>query len=306
MKLGLEADRATHPAPQRPHLPVQGGVRRPVTVRRHLVGGADPSGPEEGFRTDIEGLRAVAVISVVAYHLELRGFSGGFVGVDVFFVISGFLITRRLLRGAVEDRAVPDSRLLRGPRPPDPADGHGGHRGHDRRGNDLAGPTAALAVDGCRRPLRRSVLLNLRFVSQGTDYMAEADAPSLFLEFWVALGGGAVLPALACAPPGAGRRRGATLPLDPHIRHRRSRPGRGPVVLALSALRPPTPSRRSSCCRAAPGRSGSGPCWRWRAYTPGASATPLAPWLPSEVWRPSRRYSLWSFTTCPRSGRAAC
>jgi peptidoglycan/LPS O-acetylase OafA/YrhL len=49
------------------------------------------------YREDVDGLRAVAVLAILAFHLDLAGFSGGFVGVDVFFVISGYVILRSIL-----------------------------------------------------------------------------------------------------------------------------------------------------------------------------------------------------------------
>ena len=50
------------------------------------------------YRRDIDGLRALAVLPVVFFHLDVGGFGGGYVGVDVFFVISGFLISKILWR----------------------------------------------------------------------------------------------------------------------------------------------------------------------------------------------------------------
>lgn len=52
-----------------------------------------------GFRTDINGIRAWAVVAVLLFHFKVPGFSAGFIGVDIFFVISGFLMTGIILRG---------------------------------------------------------------------------------------------------------------------------------------------------------------------------------------------------------------
>lgn len=54
------------------------------------------------YRAEIDGLRAVAVLPVIMFHAGVTAFSGGFVGVDVFFVISGYLITT-IIAGEIED-----------------------------------------------------------------------------------------------------------------------------------------------------------------------------------------------------------
>jgi peptidoglycan/LPS O-acetylase OafA/YrhL len=58
----------------------------------------DARGYRLGYRSDIEGLRAVGILLVVAAHAKVSWLAGGFVGVDVFFVLSGYLITGVLLR----------------------------------------------------------------------------------------------------------------------------------------------------------------------------------------------------------------
>ncbi|WP_279403055.1 acyltransferase [Arthrobacter sp. JCM 19049] len=62
--------------------------------------------PAKNFRPEIQALRALAVLLVVAYHLEPGLLPGGYIGVDIFFVISGFLITGHLLREAQRTATV--------------------------------------------------------------------------------------------------------------------------------------------------------------------------------------------------------
>ena len=64
------------------------------------------------FRLDINGLRAFAVMSVVLYHFGVPYVSGGFVGVDIFFVISGFLMTGIVLE-RVDHKGVLDFYIAR-------------------------------------------------------------------------------------------------------------------------------------------------------------------------------------------------
>ncbi|HET6964977.1 MAG TPA: SGNH hydrolase domain-containing protein [Acidimicrobiales bacterium] len=137
---------------------------------------------DERFRPDIEGLRAVAVVAVVLFHASIGALSGGYVGVDVFYVISGFLITDHLWREV--DRSGGLS--------------FGGF--YARRARRLLPAAmvvlvATMAVSAAvLPPLQvRSVWKdglycalyagNFRFAATRTDYLANA-APSPFQHFW--------------------------------------------------------------------------------------------------------------------------
>ena len=91
-------------APEREHLRVdqrpQVTSTRPGSQapRSAAPNPAGTSGSTNTHRRDIDGLRAIAILLVVSYHAGVRFISGGYVGVDVFFVISGFLITGLLLQ----------------------------------------------------------------------------------------------------------------------------------------------------------------------------------------------------------------
>jgi peptidoglycan/LPS O-acetylase OafA/YrhL len=82
---------------------------RPVTGASSGAAGSEPPARSR-FLTHIQALRALAVLLVVLYHLSPRHLSGGYVGVDVFFVISGYLMTRHLVGRS--DAGVPIRRAL--------------------------------------------------------------------------------------------------------------------------------------------------------------------------------------------------
>ena len=69
------------------------------------------------YRAEINGLRAIAVLSVIAHHLKISGVENGFLGVNVFFVISGYVIFKKIIRetraGAFTPLAFIKSRINR-------------------------------------------------------------------------------------------------------------------------------------------------------------------------------------------------
>ncbi|MGV9264262.1 acyltransferase family protein [Kitasatospora sp. NPDC003701] len=131
-----------------------------------------------GFRPDIEGLRGVAVLAVLAFHAAVPAFTGGYVGVDIFFVISGFLITGLLLARPIglRDFAARRARRIL------PAAAvvlvatalAGGALLDPLRGTDLARDLIASAGQ----------FANWRFVGQQTDYLGAERDPSPLQHFW--------------------------------------------------------------------------------------------------------------------------
>jgi peptidoglycan/LPS O-acetylase OafA/YrhL len=144
---------------------------------------SEPAPRPAKFRPDIEGLRAFAVVSVVLYHADLLGVRGGFIGVDVFFVISGFLITRLLLESVGERgiRALPTFYTRR-----------------IRRLLPAAMTVVVATVAAARiwapplsvRPIAVDGIfttfygLNYRLAFEGTQYLNEGNAASPLQHFW--------------------------------------------------------------------------------------------------------------------------
>ncbi|MDG5481762.1 acyltransferase family protein [Mycolicibacterium gadium] len=136
-----------------------------------------------GFRPDIEGLRAVAVVAVVLFHADVPGVSGGFIGVDVFFVISGFLITGLLWREVSTAGTV---RLRRF---------YGARARRLLPASATVGVVTAIAAAFLLPPLQAHstfgdgiasalYVSNYWFILHGVDYLAPVMPPSPFEHYW--------------------------------------------------------------------------------------------------------------------------
>ncbi|MEV0948073.1 acyltransferase family protein [Rhodococcus sp. NPDC049939] len=139
--------------------------------------------PEQGFRPDIEGLRAVAVLAVVLFHAGVPGTGGGFVGVDVFFVVSGFLITGLLWRDVKTTGTVRVARF------------YGARARRLLPAGTLVLVVTAIGSALLLPPLQAREAIgdgiasalyvgNYRFALHGTDYLAADAPPSPFQHYW--------------------------------------------------------------------------------------------------------------------------
>ena len=100
------------------------------------------------FRPDIEGLRGFTLLAILGFHAEVPGVGGGFVGPDVFFIISGFVITGQLWREVSKTGTIKLRPLLRGAGPPTSTGvGRDRRRHRDRLGHPAA-PAASPAGRG--------------------------------------------------------------------------------------------------------------------------------------------------------------
>ena len=161
-----------------------GGIARPLPWAVPTEPSPRESAPSKArhFRPDIQGLRALAVGTVILAHSGFGTVSGGFVGVDVFFVISGFLITSLLIREAGRTGRISLLRVLRPPGPPHPARRRPG-RDRDRRRLDRL-PPAGAGRRASGLDLGRRFGANIRFAVVGTDYFAKGAPASPLQHYW--------------------------------------------------------------------------------------------------------------------------
>ncbi|MCE0487005.1 acyltransferase family protein [Ornithinimicrobium sediminis] len=148
-----------------------------------MAGVVGDTGAQSRFRPDIEGLRAVAVLFVLLYHAGLPGLSGGFVGVDIFFVVSGFVITSQLLR-ELERTGTVDLPQFYGRRAKRLLPAAALVLVVTAVGTWLLAPRvqwSSIAGDLVGASL---YVVNWVFVGRSVDYLAEDVEPSPVLHFW--------------------------------------------------------------------------------------------------------------------------
>jgi peptidoglycan/LPS O-acetylase OafA/YrhL len=135
------------------------------------------------FRHDVHGLRAVAVLLVVLYHAGVPGITGGYVGVDVFFVISGYLITSLLLREiASTGRVSLPAFYARRVRRLLPAAGV--VVAVTLVAGRVWGPALQVAATAWDAVWTSGYAINFRLGARGVDYLAASETASPLQHFW--------------------------------------------------------------------------------------------------------------------------